>query len=256
LAGASSLVLFGKPDTSPMVMEPANLSFSRYDKSIQQGTALEQLRPSPPDAIELTGLELLGIGLGLEGDLDDDESCESYCADSVPCALRTSTTKESTKVAMKSCLRLSATSRAMPRIILRRGSLASQLTDEEEDDEASEASLDSSESSHSIDLPLYANNRVQQHRVPSSSNQQNKTRSHWQRLHSSATAPLHGSGYLMDDVSDSHFVDFANDSVHLVASTTHKHHAAAAAAALRTFAPAIAPPSPARQPQSEMGRAA
>jgi hypothetical protein len=229
-------------DTSPMMMEPT--------KSIHEETGL----PRPPDTIELTGLEVLGIGLGLEDDSDDDDSCESYCADSVPCALRnnnnqryqSSTTKESSKVAVKSCLLRPTQSRAMPRIILRRGSLASQLTDEEEDEdnEASLASLDSSESSHSINLLSYAN--PVQHAVPTTTTRSTKKRSHLQRLHSSATAPLHSSGYLMDnDISESHFVDFANDSVRLFAST-HKHQHTAA---LLTFAPPATP-------QSEMGRAA
>jgi hypothetical protein len=254
------IVRLGKSDTSdtsPMMMEnPANVSTWR-DKSIKQDTAPHQLSP-PPDAIELSGLELLGIrrGCDVDDDPEDDVSCESYCADSVPCALRnkTSTIKESSNIAMKSCRR-PATSRNMPAIILRRGSLASQLTDEEEDDdddddEASEASLESSESSHSIDLSFYANRVHQQHRVPTT--QRNK-RSHLQRLHSSASAPFHGSGYNLtaDDVSENHFVDFANDSIHLFAtSTTRKQNA------VRTFAPAIAPAPPARQPQSAMGRAA
>jgi hypothetical protein len=235
-----------------MMMEnPANVSTWR-DKSTKQDTA-PQLSP-PPDAIELTGLELLGIRLGCDvDDPDDDVSCESYCADSVPCALRnkSSTTKESSNIAMKSCRR-PATSRDMTRIILRRGSLASQLTDEEEDDddEASEASLDSSESSHSIDLSFCANRVQQQHRVPST---HSNKRSHLQRLHSSASAPFHGSGYNLtaDDVSENHFVDFANDSIHLFATSTMRKQNA-----VRIFAPAIAPAPPARQPQSAMGRAA
>lgn len=105
--------------------------------------------------IEISGLEILPDGIfGYDDDDPDDSSCDSYCADSIPhheilsddVNLYISTTSQKPH-----CFRKAMTYSRKPvvnikpskRIFLRRSSLASQLTDEENSIASNTDSIDS-----------------------------------------------------------------------------------------------------------------
>lgn len=101
----------------------------------------EDLLPLPVQEIEISGLELLLLGMDYSCDDDDDSddlSCDSYCADSMPAHRNIQRSAAARAVLHPNTSRRCPTTAPMARapsavgcVSLRRASLASQLTEDD-----------------------------------------------------------------------------------------------------------------------------